>query len=220
MSRVSFVFLLLVGWQSALADDVAEKLKICAAIEDSASRLACFDAIGRTSEPAPEPPPEVKQPPAPPALAPAVMEPDAEPDPVTVTEPAEAGAVEPPPSSVPEAPAVEPEPPTGAGSVEPAEMGAETIERQQKQKEKNKKKKKKDKEPREIVNATIVRVTEQLDGRWSVTLDNGQVWRESQGSKVGIPDEGASVELFKGRFGGYRMNIDGLHRTAWVKRTR
>ncbi len=147
------------------------------------------------------------------------MEPDAEPDPVSASEPAETGAVEPPPS-VPDVPAIEPAPPAGAGSVEAAEMGAEAIERQQKQKEKNDKKKKKDKAPREVVNATIVRVTEQLDGRWTVTLDNGQVWRESQGSKVGIPDEGASVELFKGRFGGYRMNIDGLYRTAWVKRTR
>ncbi len=219
MSRFFLSILLLAGFQSAIADDVAEKLKICAAIEDSASRLACFDAIGRVSEPAPEPPPEVKQPPEPPALTPAVMEPDEEPDPVIAAKPTEAGAVEPPPS-VPEAPAIEPGPPTGAGSVEPAEMGAETIERQQKQKEKNKEKKKKDKQPREIVNATIVRVTEQLDGRWTVTLDNGQVWRESQGSKVGIPDEGATVELFKGRFGGYRMNIDGLYRTAWVQRTR
>ena len=218
VSRLLSFIVLLAGWHTAAADDVAEKLKICAAIESSAERLACFDAIGRTTEPAAESSAEpAPEPPAPPVLAPAVMEPDAEPDPVMPAEPPAAPTVEPP---APDAPSVEPVP-QAAGSVESAEMGAETIERKQKQKEKNKKKKeKKEKEAREVVNATITRVTEQLDGRWTVTLDNGQVWRESQGSKVGIPDEGASVELFKGRFGGYRMKIDGLYRTAWVQRTR
>ncbi len=212
VSNLLLAVLMFAGLQSA--DDVAEKLRICAAIENSESRLACFDAIGRTSAVEPAAVPEV---PAEPAAVPdvpaepATPEVQAEPVPEPAQAPPEPeapGSVE--PADIPKASA----PAETPGTAEPTGLGAETVAREEKKKEK----KKKAKQPREIVNATIVRVTPQLDGRWSVTLDNGQVWRETQGSKVGLPDEGAAVELSKGRFGGYRMQIDGLYRTAWVKR--
>jgi hypothetical protein len=83
------------------------------------------------------------------------------------------------------------------------------------------KKDKKDKNPNEAaVMATIVRVWMNHDQRFSVELDNGQQWRETQGTNVGKPKEGASVAISSGSFGSYRMKIDGITRKAWVRRTK
>ena len=80
---------------------------------------------------------------------------------------------------------------------------------------------KKDKKPKEAaVMATIVRVWMNHDQRFGVELDNGQKWREVQGTKVGKPKEGALVTISTGGFGGYRMKIDGITRKAWVRRTK
>ena len=68
--------------------------------------------------------------------------------------------------------------------------------------------------------ATIVRVWMNHDQRFGVELDNGQKWREVQGTKVGKPKEGALVTISTGGFGGYRMKIDGIARKAWVRRTK
>ena len=79
----------------------------------------------------------------------------------------------------------------------------------------------KEKKPKEAaVMATIVRVWMNHDQRFSVELDNGQQWRETQGTKVGKPKEGAFVTISSGGFGSYRMKIDGISRKAWVRRTK
>jgi hypothetical protein len=80
---------------------------------------------------------------------------------------------------------------------------------------------KKEKKPKEaVVTATIVRVWTMHDQRFSVELDNGQRWRETQGTRVGKPKEGALVTISSGSFGSYRMKIDGITRKAWVRRTK
>jgi hypothetical protein len=73
-------------------------------------------------------------------------------------------------------------------------------------------------ESEESLEATIVKVTVHSDRRFSVQLDNGQVWRETQGTRVGVPKEGAAVVITAGKLGGYRMTIDGIARQAWVRR--
>lgn len=67
--------------------------------------------------------------------------------------------------------------------------------------------------------ATIVRVWQNLDGRFSVELDNGQVWRETEGSRVGMPKAGSAVEISTAALGSYQMKIDGIARKARVRRT-
>ncbi|MCI0517171.1 MAG: hypothetical protein L0Y45_04980 [Woeseiaceae bacterium] len=67
--------------------------------------------------------------------------------------------------------------------------------------------------------AAIVRVWQNLDGRFSVELDNGQVWRETEGSRVGMPKVGNAVEVSRAAFGSYQMKIDGIARKARVRRT-
>jgi len=70
------------------------------------------------------------------------------------------------------------------------------------------------------IKATIVRSWKNHDGRFSVELDTGEVWRETQGTRVGLPKKGVSVEISTGRWGGYRMKIGNINRIAWVRRTK
>ena len=66
--------------------------------------------------------------------------------------------------------------------------------------------------------ATIVSVKTHHDGRFSVQLDNGETWRETQGTRVRTPRRGRSVEVYEGTLGGLRMRIDGVPQSAWVRR--
>ena len=70
------------------------------------------------------------------------------------------------------------------------------------------------------IEATIVRSWRNHDGRFSVELDNGQIWQETQGTRVGLPKVERSVKISTGRWGGYRMKIDNIKRIAWVRRTK
>lgn len=65
----------------------------------------------------------------------------------------------------------------------------------------------------------IVRVWQHHDGRFSVELDNGQVWRETEGTRVGIPKTGSGVAITRGSLGSFRMKIDGIRQLAWVRPT-
>ena len=70
------------------------------------------------------------------------------------------------------------------------------------------------------ITAVIIDVRTHHDRRFSVELDNGQVWRETQGSRVRTPRVGRSVEIRKGNLGGYRMKIEDSPRLAWVRRVK
>ena len=72
----------------------------------------------------------------------------------------------------------------------------------------------------EKIEATIVRSWKNHDGRFSVELDNGQIWRETQGTKSRLPKVNTSVTISTGRLGGYRMKFDNIKRVAWVRRTK
>ena len=72
----------------------------------------------------------------------------------------------------------------------------------------------------EYIQATIVRSWRNYDGRFSVELDNGQNWRETQGTRAAISNKGASVIIMTGRLGGYRMRFENINKPAWVRRTK
>ena len=68
--------------------------------------------------------------------------------------------------------------------------------------------------------ATIVSVRVHNDGRYSVELDNGEIWRETRReTRVWLPKVGDAVEIYKDGPGGYRMRIEGNARVAWVRRS-
>jgi hypothetical protein len=88
------------------------------------------------------------------------------------------------------------------------------------------------------LHATVVRSWINNDGRFSVELDNGQVWRETEISQTRyqgdndmvfgaprsstgrLPKAGRTVEISEGRMSGYRMKIEGIRQAAWVRRTK
>lgn len=68
--------------------------------------------------------------------------------------------------------------------------------------------------------AKIVKVWVLHDGRFSVELDNGDIWRQTRRvTKVRAPEPGNSVEVYKKGPGDHRMRIEGNPRVAWVRRS-
>lgn len=208
MATNCLLLLLLTTAASAQDSTVTDqRLLACDAIENSAERLACFNEVVESlrSPPAAKATADVveAQPPAPgPEVRPeSAPEPAARPDAAVVSEAApgaEPGKDN--PASVTyeaQAPKAQPAP------VKPATRVTETR-----------------KTTADLTgSAHIERVWQNLDGRFTVRLDNGQVWRETEGSRVGIPDAGASVKITRSLFGSYRMKIDGIPQLAWVRQT-
>ena len=72
----------------------------------------------------------------------------------------------------------------------------------------------------ETTQAIVVRSWQNSDYRFVVQLDNGEVWQQTDGYRVGLPKEGESVEISKRRLGGHRMKIDKKSRLIGVRRTK
>lgn len=212
---------LIIGWAASIgaqgnADNAAtQRLLVCDAIADPDEKLACFTAVVESLKSAPTAP-SVDSP------APSASDSDALPAAAQTTSP----VPQEPSSPVPDAPtpaaqttSAEPldeSPDAREGVLEivevPSVADSENLYRGAREKE----------DPYESLpfEATIVGIRVNQDGRFSVVLDNGQIWRETQGPRVGTPKEGQAVEVYKGRAGGYRMKIDGVPRVAWVRRTK
>jgi hypothetical protein len=65
--------------------------------------------------------------------------------------------------------------------------------------------------PQELaeVAATAVRVHRKLDGHWSLELDDGAVWEQTDDEKfVRLPRVGSKVVIRKAAFGSFLMKID------------
>jgi len=73
-------------------------------------------------------------------------------------------------------------------------------------------------EPQSI-SATIAKVRRTAFGKIVVTLDNGQVWRETDGSNYRGPIRvGNEVIISQRRFGGYQMKIEDQYGVVFVRR--
>lgn len=181
--------------QDAGQNDINARLLACDKLPHSSDRLACFNDVAAS----------LKQKPSEPAVSvPTEPTPDPSPEPVTASE------------SRPPAAQATPEPAAAPPDAEVDDFGRDSmpVDRQAREKEKKK--------DAEEIQATIVRSWRNHDERFSVELDNGQVWRETPGkTRYGLlPKEGRSVKIYVGGFGGYRMKVDGIPRVAWVRRTK
>lgn len=201
--------------------DLSERLLACDALQNAQDRLACFN---RLVDGIKAPPAELVRPrngtsattDVPSQTSPA---PPSEPaDPLPAPAPAvDAGpssaASEPERAATAAAPRAQPQP-TPAGSTQaPASAEASAAPEAPVREEPSPR-------PAGLTGeAVIVRVWENYDGRFTVELDNGNVWRETQGTRVGIPEVGAKVEVTRSLFGAYRMKIDGIPRIAWIRQT-
>lgn len=213
----------------AAAPDTNERLLECDALQDPAAKLACFNAVvqGLKSEPgapdtvpAPDPAPAAEIAPAAAATPPATEPAASAPAPAKAAEPRPAAAIDvtPAPRAEPAPvdatptrrsdPPAEPAPVAGLGADD---FGLDSMRRRDNDLD--------DQDPAvESIRARITQVWRTNDGRFAVRLDNGQIWRETQGTRIGMPDEGRTVEISHGRLGGYRMKVDNITRIAWVRR--
>lgn len=58
--------------------------------------------------------------------------------------------------------------------------------------------------------ATAARAYQAADGKWTVELEDGAVWRQTDSEPVRrAPKKGSKVELRKAAIGSYFMNLDG-----------
>lgn len=177
--------------QDSAPNGTAEQLLACDGMIDPTERLACFNDIVEG----------VKQV----AVAPAASSP-----------PAPASAPSSPAATVnTSSPTDTPVAPTVTSEAVVDDLGRESVEAktvQQKNPEK--------KTDVDWIQATIVRSWHNRDDRFVVELDNGQVWQQTDGYRIGLPKEGGSVEISKRRFGGYRIKIEKKSRLIAVRQTK
>jgi len=210
---VSFVGSAAEGALDDAQNQTEERLLACDSISDPAEKMACFNGVvERLKESNAVPAAESPSAPTPAS------------DTTAATAAASATAV-----AIPAAPS-EPEPAadlhssTGAGTpVEPtaaADTAEDNFGIEDVKVETAEPRKEEEKEEIKSVQATITDVWTTIDGRFEVRLDNGQVWRETSGSRIKMPIAGSIVQIKKGRLGSYRMKIGNDNRLAFVRRTK
>ena len=60
------------------------------------------------------------------------------------------------------------------------------------------------------VTLKVVKIDEQRDGKIWLTMDNGQVWRQTTGGRPRYRGKGPwEAEISKGAIGGFRLKLDG-----------
>lgn len=229
-------------------DATEEQLLACDQIADIMEKLKCFDEVVQGVKQTPAAVPAAEPSPAPVSEAPSASAP--------VPAAAETSPpVQEPPSSVAQAPRTEPSVPvaetaaagvavTAVATSPPAEVPIDPVDEFGRDSMESEREEEEEPEVEELeqaltaMQAMIVRSWRNNDGRFSVELDNGQVWRETQGSRVGgqvdndpvfgaprasragLPKVGGSVEVNAAKTGGYRMKIEGIRQTAFVRRTK
>lgn len=199
--------------QAGPYEDLSAAIANCAAVSGDKAQLACYNQIAARLRPA-------AQAPAAPS-APAVSTPSA------------AAVVAATPAAVHEAPALQPEakpdeshwydlgswfassdkpPPARPMTGTPAEFGGDNWRVQSASNAP---------EPLDHITAGVKDATYNYFRRFTVTLDNGQVWRQEEGdTRVARFKEDApqTVTIKRGFMGGYSLSIDGQWGTYQVKR--
>jgi hypothetical protein len=241
-------------------DATEEQLLACDQIADIMEKLKCFDEVVQGVKQTPAAVPVAEPSPAPVSEAPSAAAPASSATAAGSSTPAPAAAetappVQEPASSVAQAPRTEPSAPvaetaaagvavTAVATSPPAEVPVDPVDEFGRDSMESEREEEEEPEVEELeqaltaMQAMIVRSWRNNDGRFSVELDNGQVWRETQGSRVGgqvdndpvfgaprasragLPKVGGSVEVNAAKTGGYRMKIEGIRQTAFVRRTK
>lgn len=161
----------------------------CASITDDKSRLQCYDAehaLKRSQAARPSTPGPAPQPSAAPVAAPA---PAAASAPAPAADPALVA------KSVESAPA---KPAAASSGAAVSEFGKETLPTKARAAAEGA-------SPAEIT-AIVAAVSGQRKGDYRVTLDNGQVWAETQRTGGDPPKPGDTVTLRKGAMGSYFLS--------------
>lgn len=193
---VTMGLLLAAGTSVQAADATLDAARRCGQVRDSLERLVCYDRLfAEGAVPAAAAPPART---APPAAAPAV-----------VRAPAAAPAA---PAVAPAAPAVAPAAPAVVAPIPARDMGAEQIRRTEREREAE--------GAPNTLQAAVTELRETRPQVYRITLDNGHVWQQMDMDSRFTLKVGDSVQIDKGRLGGYRMARISDGRSSWVRVTR
>ncbi|MCB2108486.1 MAG: hypothetical protein KDE14_12340 [Rhodobacteraceae bacterium] len=212
----------------ATAQDAQDRLKDCRVIYDAMSRLFCYDSVvdtitmgapARVPQPAPAarapvltPPPSMTAP-----SAPVVAAPTTTPAPVATAPRAIPNA----PRAIPNAPRAVPSPPptpapsaaplTTASSLPPAtpRFGEDNLPPERRPAP--------ERDEPDQMRARIASVAVDPYGDAVLTLDNGQVWKQTEGRAYRVKT-GAEITIKKGMLGAYFLSAKESSRTVKVKR--
>jgi hypothetical protein len=193
---------LLASGGAIAADESLESARRCAQLQDSLQRLVCYDRVFPPGQVAPAP-----------ATAPAIVAaapPVAIPAPVVIAPPVVSSA----PVAAP-APVVTPTPvapPVPAAAAETGKFGAETLRRTDEDR--------KAEEPPRSITAQVTSVRETRPEVYRMTLENGQVWDQMDMDVTFSVKDGDTVQIERGRMGGYRLSRTSRGGSGWVRVTR
>lgn len=197
---VGMVALLLVAGTALAAEDTVQRAQRCASVADSLERLVCYDQLfapgqaGTGNGPGAAAPPAAASRPAPAATpARAAASPTVAPAAAPVSSPA--------PATAPAAPA--PAAPANAS----ADFGSEQLRRSASRD---------DEEPRTLT-ASVTALRETRRNVFRITLDNDQVWQQMDMDSLFHLEVGDTVEINRGRLGGYRMARTSRGGSGWVR---
>lgn len=68
----------------------------------------------------------------------------------------------------------------------------------------------------EQLRAMVVKRKKDPYGKWVITLDNGQVWKQSESTSFSFPSEQVTIE--RGLLGAFYLRADGQNKSIKVKR--
>ena len=65
--------------------------------------------------------------------------------------------------------------------------------------------------PEEVdrINGVVRAANADVNGRWTMSLESGAVWRQISGDLMRAPHAGSKVSIRKGSIGSFLMNVDG-----------
>jgi hypothetical protein len=118
------------------------------------------------------------------------------------------------PSPVPAAPSASappPAPPAPAAQAgtDTARFGAETLKRSDAERERE--------APPSSITATVRELRETRPNVFRVSLDNGQIWQQMDMDSLFTLAVGDTVQIDRGRLGGYRMSRTSKGGSGWVR---
>jgi hypothetical protein len=186
---IGSLLLAVAAWPASAAEDVSEALRACRTEADDARRLACYDRVSGHAQPQPSTAAAAPKSSAPPpAAAPKSAPASAAPSPVA---PAAAATVA-----------------TPAAATAEEKFGRERAMAAEEEKRKSD-------ESRELgeLSALVTGIDTRIDGLMTITLDNGQVWRQNTPDSKFRLKTGDHVRIQPGSLKSFIMSGPSKHST-------
>lgn len=185
---MSTTALMLVSGIALAAEDATQRAERCASVADSLERLVCYDRIFAPAGAGAAAGPGAAAMPAAPAAAPATAR-----MPAPIPAPARTSA-----------PA-----PAATADRAASDFGSDQLRRSSAGDEE-------EAEPRTLT-ATVKELRETRRNVFRITLDNDQIWQQMDMDSLFHVQVGDTVEINRGRLGGYRMARKSRGGSGWVR---